>query len=53
MSNKQTIILLSVIAVISYGGYFYYQSYKKKQIDKRTVSLEEALKMLQAAKAEG
>jgi len=53
MSTKQTIILLSLIAAVSYGGYFFYQSYKKRKIDERTVSLEEALKMLQQAKSEG
>lgn len=53
MKTRTTIILLSVIAAISYGGYFWYQSYKRKQIDERTVSLEEALKMLQSAKADG
>lgn len=53
MKTRTSIIILSVLAAISYGGYFWYQSYKKKQIDARTVTLEEALKMLQAAKAEG
>lgn len=53
MTTKQSIIILSVIAAISYGGYFAYQAYRKKKINDSMVSLDEAIKMLEQAKANG
>jgi hypothetical protein len=49
--NAKNIAIFGSIAILGLGGYFVYKYLHNKAIDERIVSEDEALKLLEEAKA--
>jgi predicted negative regulator of RcsB-dependent stress response len=52
MSNRRSIITLSIIVIGSYAAFFLYQRNQRRLANERVVSYEEAIKMLDQARGE-